>query len=42
VDRRCRRAVTEEEIDNPNSTVDENDPMWDDLWTETISDIDHE
>jgi hypothetical protein len=42
MDRHRCRAVTEEEIDNPNSTVDKNDPMWDDLLTETTSDADDE
>jgi hypothetical protein len=42
VDQRRRRAVAEEKIDNPNSTIDENDPIWDDLWTETTSNADDE
>jgi hypothetical protein len=41
-DRRRCRAVAEEEIDNPNSMIDENDPMWDNLWTETTSDTNKE
>jgi hypothetical protein len=40
--RRCRRAIAVEEIDNPYSTVDEHDLMWDDPWTETTSDTDDE
>jgi hypothetical protein len=37
-DRRCRRAFTEDEIDNPNSRLNDKDPRWDDLWTATTSD----
>jgi hypothetical protein len=33
---RCHcRAFAEEEINNPNSTLNEEDPRWDDLWTAT-------
>ena len=37
-DRRHRRAVAEFELDNPNTTWADNDPRWDDIWTETTSD----
>jgi hypothetical protein len=37
-DQRRHRAFAEEEINNPNSTLDDEDPMWDDLWTATTSD----
>ena len=36
--RRHRRAVAEFELENPNTTWAENDPRWDDIWTETTSD----
>ncbi|KAK1651531.1 hypothetical protein QYE76_069336 [Lolium multiflorum] len=36
--RRHRRAVAEFELENPNTTWTENDPRWDDIWTETTSD----
>jgi hypothetical protein len=36
--RRCHWAFAEEEIDNPNLTLDEEDPRWDDLWTAPTSD----
>ncbi|KAK1610709.1 hypothetical protein QYE76_034382 [Lolium multiflorum] len=36
--RRHRRAVAVFEIDNPNTTWADNDPRWDDIWTETTSD----
>jgi hypothetical protein len=35
VDRRPRWAFTEEGIDNPNTTLDDEDPRWDNLWTTT-------
>jgi hypothetical protein len=38
VDRRRRRTFAEEVIDNPNSTLDDEDPRWDDLWTASASD----
>ncbi|KAK1692034.1 hypothetical protein QYE76_008731 [Lolium multiflorum] len=36
--RRHRRAVAVFELDNPNTTWADNDPRWDDIWTETTSD----
>ena len=36
--RRHRRAVATFELENPNTTWTENDPRWDDIWTETTSD----
>ncbi|KAK1678692.1 hypothetical protein QYE76_039540 [Lolium multiflorum] len=36
--RRHRRAVAAFELENPNTTWTENDPRWDDIWTETTSD----
>ncbi|KAK1697706.1 hypothetical protein QYE76_014403 [Lolium multiflorum] len=36
--RRHRRAVAEFELDNPNTTWADNDPRWEDIWTETTSD----
>jgi hypothetical protein len=36
--RRHRRAVAAFELENSNTTWTENDPRWDDLWTETTSD----
>jgi hypothetical protein len=36
--RRHRRAVAEFKLDNPNTTWADNDPRWDDIWTETTSD----
>ncbi|KAK1680608.1 hypothetical protein QYE76_041456 [Lolium multiflorum] len=36
--RRHRRAIAEFELENPNTTWTENDPRWDDIWTETTSD----
>jgi hypothetical protein len=40
VDRRRRQVVIEEKIDDPNSTIEDNDSMWDDPWTGTTSDVD--
>ncbi|KAK1604231.1 hypothetical protein QYE76_027904 [Lolium multiflorum] len=37
-DRRHRRAVAAFELENPNTTWTENDPRWEDIWTETTSD----
>jgi hypothetical protein len=37
-DRRRCRAITEREIDNPNTTWGEDDDRWDDVWTATTSD----
>jgi hypothetical protein len=37
-DRRRRREIAEQEIDNPNTTWGEDDPRWDDVWTATTSD----
>ncbi|KAK1618073.1 hypothetical protein QYE76_023590 [Lolium multiflorum] len=36
--RRHRRVIAEFEHDNPNTTWTENDPRWDNIWTETTSD----
>jgi hypothetical protein len=30
-------VFAEEEVDNPNTTLDDEDPRWDDLWTATTS-----
>ena len=38
--RRHRRAVANFELENPNTTWTEDDPRWDDIWTETTSDDD--
>jgi hypothetical protein len=37
-DRCHRRAFAKQEVDNPNTTFDDEDPRWDDLWTTTTSD----
>jgi hypothetical protein len=37
-DRHRNRAFAEEEVDNPNMMPSDEDPRWDDFWTETISD----
>jgi hypothetical protein len=41
-DRRRRHEFTEAELENSNSTndFDSDGPMWNDLWTETISNDD--
>jgi hypothetical protein len=31
-----------EELDKPMSTLDDNDPRWDNMWTNTTSDDDDE
>jgi hypothetical protein len=36
-DRRRGREFAEQEIDNPNTTLGDDDPRWDDVWTATTS-----
>jgi hypothetical protein len=37
VDRRRRRDFIMEELDKPVCTLDDNDPRWVDMWTNTTS-----
>jgi hypothetical protein len=36
-DRHCRQAFAERKIDNPNTTLDDEDLRWDNIWTSTTS-----
>jgi hypothetical protein len=36
---RCRNFIYDE-LDKPMSTLDDNDPRWDHMWTTTTSDDD--
>jgi hypothetical protein len=37
-DQRRRRDFIYNELGKPSSTLDDNDPRWDDMWTTTTSD----